>query len=46
MIAVSILLVIWTAALSYTTSKYEKRRKAELEQSYGNSDRKGSTDYA
>ncbi|XDG00588.1 hypothetical protein ABKA04_000203 [Annulohypoxylon sp. FPYF3050] len=46
MIAVSILLVIWTAALSYTTSKYEKMRKAELEQSYDTSDRKVSNDYA
>ncbi|KAG4216669.1 hypothetical protein PC116_g34850 [Phytophthora cactorum] len=33
MIAVSILLAIWTAILSYTTTKHEKIRKAEFEQS-------------
>ncbi|KAI2469299.1 MFS general substrate transporter [Annulohypoxylon bovei var. microspora] len=46
MIAVSILLAIWTAVLSYTTAKHEKLRKAELEQSYGASDRKSVTEYA
>ncbi|KAI0887149.1 MFS general substrate transporter [Annulohypoxylon maeteangense] len=46
MIAVSILLMLWTVALSYTTAKHEKMRKAELEQSYGASDRKSVTDYS
>ncbi|KAI1457188.1 MFS general substrate transporter [Annulohypoxylon moriforme] len=46
MIAVSILLILWTAVLSYTTAKHEKKRKAELEQSYSTSDRKSVTDYS
>ncbi|KAI1397931.1 MFS general substrate transporter [Hypoxylon fuscum] len=46
MIAVSILLAIWTAILSYTTAKHEKMRKAELAQASGVADHKIIADYA
>ncbi|KAI0841635.1 MFS general substrate transporter [Hypoxylon sp. FL0890] len=46
MIAVSILLAIWTAALSYTTAKHEKLRRAELAQSSGLGDQKSVTEDA
>lgn len=45
MIAVSILLALWTAGLSYTTAKHERIRKAEFEQS-GAGGRKSVTEYA
>ncbi|KAI2630839.1 MFS general substrate transporter [Hypoxylon sp. NC1633] len=46
MIAVSILLVIWTAALSYTTTKHERARQAEVAQSTGFGNHKSDADYA
>ncbi|KAF3065162.1 Pantothenate transporter liz1 [Daldinia childiae] len=45
MIAVSILLALWTAGLSYTTAKHERIRKAEFEQSSAGG-HKSVTEYA
>ncbi|OTB06794.1 hypothetical protein M426DRAFT_318505 [Hypoxylon sp. CI-4A] len=42
MIAVSILLAIWTGVLSYTTAKHEKMRKAESMQTSGTGNSKSA----